>query len=88
MGGMILKKFFIDKRKEEEGLWQLNLDEFKVLKDQILASIDFSSQPMALLKKKAEIICSCYREIQNYPELIGLLVQIIHSVDGTQEQIV
>ncbi len=69
MGSVILKKFFLDKRKEEEGLWQLAPEDFKTLKDFILASIDFS-HPMLFLKKKAEIICTCYREIQNYPELI------------------
>lgn len=69
MGAVILKKFFIDKRAEEDGQWQLSTEEFNVLKGQMLGSIDFS-QSMLLLKKKAEIICSCYREINNYPELI------------------
>ena len=52
----------------------------------MLASIDFS-QPMLFLKKKAEIICSCSREIQNYPELIASLVGVLQSQDGTPEQI-
>ena len=73
MAAFILKKFYIDKRLEEEGLWQLSTEEFLALKDQVLASIDFS-QPMPILRKKAEIVCSCYREIQAYPELIGQLV--------------
>jgi hypothetical protein len=42
----------------------------------VLASIDFS-HPMLFLKKKAEIICSCSREIQNYPELIASLVGVL-----------
>ncbi len=62
MGAVILKKFYLDKRSDEEGLWQLSADEFRQLKDFLLASIDFS-HPMLFLKKKAEIICSCYREI-------------------------
>ena len=32
---------------------------------------------MNLLKKKADIICACYREIKNYPELIGQLVGVL-----------
>lgn len=76
MAAMILKKFFLDKRKEEEGLWQLSADEFRQLKDFVLASIDFN-QPMLFLKKKADIICACYREIENYPELIQSLVQVL-----------
>ena len=36
MAAMILKKFFLDKRKEEEGLWQLSADEFRQLKDFVL----------------------------------------------------
>jgi hypothetical protein len=63
MGSFILKKFYLDKRTEEEGLWQLSPEEFRLLKDQLLQSIDFTTQPMNLLKKKAEIVCSCYREI-------------------------
>jgi hypothetical protein len=42
MGALLLKKYFLDKRKEEEGLWQLSFDEFKSLKDHLLGSIDFS----------------------------------------------
>jgi hypothetical protein len=42
MAALILKKFFLDKRKEEEGLWQLSKEEFRQLKDFMLASIDFS----------------------------------------------
>ena len=86
MGAVILKKFFLDKRKEEEGLWQLSTEEFRQLKDFMLASIDFS-QPMLFLKKKADIIASCYREIENYPELIQQLVQVLQSQDGTPEQL-
>jgi len=69
MGAVILKKFYLDKRDEEKALWQLSAEEFRVLKDFMLQSIDFN-QPMLLLKKKADIICACYREIENYPELI------------------
>ena len=76
MGALILKKFFLDKRKEEEGLWQLSSSDFGNLKDQILASIDFT-QSMLLLKRKAEIVCTCYKEIQNYPELITSLVGVL-----------
>jgi hypothetical protein len=32
---------------------------------------------MLFLKKKAEIVCSCSREIQNYPELISSLVVVL-----------
>jgi len=84
MGAVILKKFYLDKRKEEEGLWQLSNDDFRALKDFVLASIDFSHS-MLFLKKKAEIICSCYREIENYPELITSLVGVLQSQDGTPE---
>jgi hypothetical protein len=76
MGAVILKKFYLDKRKEEDGLWQLGLEDFRTLKDFIFGSIDFSHS-MLFLKKKAEIICSCYRELQNYPELITSLVGVL-----------
>ena len=86
MGALILKKFFLDKRKEEEGLWQLSKEEFRQLKDFMLGSIDFS-QPMHFLKKKADIITACYREIENYPELIQQLVLVLQSQEGTPEQL-
>ena len=50
-----------------------------------MQSIDFTSQSMQLLKKKAEIICACYRELSNYPELIQQLVVVLQSTDGTPE---
>ncbi len=86
MGAVILKKFYLDKRDEEKALWQLSAEEFRVLKDFMLQSIDFNQQ-MLLLKKKADIICACYREIENYPELIQQLVQVMQSQDGTPEQL-
>jgi hypothetical protein len=42
MAALILKKFFLDKRKEEEGLWQLSVEEFRQLKDFVMGSIDFN----------------------------------------------
>jgi hypothetical protein len=86
MGAIILKKFYLDKRNEEKNLWQLSTEEFSILKEQIATSIDFS-QPMPLLKRKAEIICSCYREMQNYPELISQLVALLQSQQGPEGEI-
>ena len=44
---------------------------------------------MTLLKKKADIICACYKELDGgYPELIGSLVAVLHSQEGTPEQLV
>ena len=42
MAALILKKFFLDQRKEEEGLWQLSVEEFRQLKDFVMGSIDFN----------------------------------------------
>lgn len=41
---------------------------------------------MALLKRKAEIVCTCYKEIQNYPELVMQLVSVLQSQTGTSEE--
>ncbi len=87
MAAVLLKKFYLDKRAEESGLWQLSKPEFAALKDEVLKSIDFTNQSMLVLKKKAEIVCACYREIENYPELIQQLVTVLQSQEGTQEQI-
>jgi len=39
IAALILKKFFLDKRAEEEGLWQLSPADFSSLKDTVLGSI-------------------------------------------------
>ncbi|CDW84107.1 importin beta- [Stylonychia lemnae] len=80
MAAVLLKKLYLDKRTEEASFWQLSGQDFVQLKDQILTNIDFQ-QPMLLLKKKADIICACYREIKNYPELIQQLVAVLQSQD-------
>ena len=38
---------------------------------------------MLLLKKKAELLCACYRELQNFPELISQLVTVLQSASGS-----
>jgi hypothetical protein len=42
---------------------------------------------MQLLRRKAEIICSCYKDIQNYQELILQLVGVLKqkSVPASKE---
>ncbi len=70
MAGVLIKKLYLDKREEEKALWQLQPADVLALKDQVLASVDFQNNKMSLLKRKAEIICSCYRDTQNYQELI------------------
>ena len=62
MAALMLKKMYLDKRAEEEGLWQLSPPDFAVLKDQVLGSITFTEK-LALLKRKAEIVCTCYKEL-------------------------
>lgn len=60
---------YLDNRDEEKDMWQLQSADYVALKDQILSTLNFN-QHMLILKKKADIICACYRQINNYPELI------------------
>lgn len=81
---MLLKKLFVDNRKEEEGLWQLSAGEYIQLKEAITSSLNFGGSTLSLLKRKADLICACYREIKNYPELILSLVNLLQSQEGEQ----
>lgn len=41
---------------------------------------------MVVLKRKAEIICNCYKRLESYGELIQVLVEILTSATGSTEQ--
>jgi hypothetical protein len=79
MAAMLLKKLFVDKRKEEEGMWQLAGDDYMQLKNAITGSLDFVNTTVSNLRRKADLVCACYKESKNYTELILSLVQLIQE---------
>jgi hypothetical protein len=66
----LLKKFFLDDRKEEENCLKLSPDELRQLKESLAASIDIINQPMNLLRRKAEIICKIHKKLESYSDLM------------------
>jgi hypothetical protein len=70
MACILLKKFFLDDRKEEENCLKLSPDELRQLKESLAASIDIINQPMNLLRRKAEIICKIHKKLESYSDLM------------------
>ncbi|TNV74745.1 hypothetical protein FGO68_gene4951 [Halteria grandinella] len=58
MAAMLLKKLYVDKRAEENGLWQLSGGDYTQLKNAVVASLDFT-QSVSHLKRKADLVCAC-----------------------------
>ena len=85
---LLIKKQFLDDREEEEGLWKMSPEQTAQLKDKISQSIDFVAQPSSLLKRKADIICKCFRKLETYPEMIQNLVSVLSRTEGSQEELV
>jgi hypothetical protein len=70
MACILLKKFFLDDRKEEENCLKLSPDELRQLKESLAASIDIINQPMNLLRRKAEIVCKIHKKLESYSDLM------------------
>jgi hypothetical protein len=70
MACILLKKFFLDDRKEEENCLKLSPNELRQLKESLAASIDIINQPMNLLRRKAEIICKIHKKLESYSDLM------------------
>jgi hypothetical protein len=70
MAALLLKKQYLDDRVEEETFWQLSNQHVIDLKNTISASINFEVQTKLLLERKADIICKCFRKLENYEEMI------------------
>lgn len=85
---LLLKKQYLDERSEEEGMWALTKEQTEVLKTQISGSLDFASQSTSLLRRKADIICKCYKKAENYEEMIQNLVSLLKWDQGSKEEIV
>ena len=75
---LLLKKFFLDDRKEEAELEQITLEEVSLIKQKLKDSLDVASEPMNLLRRKAEIICKLYKRAGSY----GGLVEQVASLAG------
>mmetsp|Transcript_2543 Transcript_2543/g.1720 ORF Transcript_2543/g.1720 Transcript_2543/m.1720 type:complete len:104 (+) Transcript_2543:117-428(+) len=66
---VMLKKLYLDGRKEEESLTQLDASQITALKNQFKSSMDLE-EPMGLLKAKARIICKLHKKEESYAEVV------------------
>ena len=41
-----------------------------------------------MLERKAEIICKCYKKLDNYGEMIQNLVQLLRMNEGSEQEVV
>lgn len=83
----MLKKFFLDDRKEEENCSKLSNDELRQLREALNKSIDITSEPSNLLRRKAEIICKIHKKEESYGELISHL-QSLASLPISSDEVV
>lgn len=67
---LLLKKLYLDDRQEEDGLWKPNNEQITILKNAVSESINFEANSINLLKRKAEVICKCFRKLETYDEMI------------------
>ena len=68
---ILLKKYYLDKRREEQECEQIGAKEIKELKAGLTQSLDFGAQPMNLLRKKAELITKLHKLDESFGELVG-----------------
>lgn len=85
---ILLKKLYLDDREEEKDQWQMSSDQITTLKNTVSASINFAADSINVLRKKAEIICKCFKKLETYEEMIQNLVSLLKATDGDQAELV
>jgi len=77
---VLFKKYFLD---NQEGV---NIDDYEQMRQAVMGSLDFKTQPMLLLKRKGDLISKIYMLQNKNEELLGLLVQWAQSDDTVSKQ--
>ena len=72
---LLFKKFYLDDRKSEEGLEQLNAEDITLTKNTFKQLLNME-EPMSLLRRKAEVLCKVHRKEESYAELVQSLRQL------------
>jgi hypothetical protein len=67
---LLLKKFYLDDRKEEAELEKITPEEVTNIKSVMWSTINIADEPMNLLRRKAEIICKLHKLEESYSELV------------------
>lgn len=85
---LMLKKFYLDGRKEEEKLEQIVPADVTVLKQMLKDTLDIKSESLSLLRRKAEIICKLHKMEETYSELVQQLSALASAPPSADEAIV
>ena len=72
---VLIKKFYLDERQSEISLEQLNKEDLIQMKEAISGQMDLT-QPMSLLRRKAEILCKLHHKLETYSEIVTMLTQL------------
>lgn len=82
MAALMYKKLFLDDARSE-GLSESDLE---IMKNSIIATMDFTTQGMLLLKRKGDIITKIFVRQNKSAELLGLVGNCVshESVNGRQ----
>ena len=69
MSCVLLKKYYLDIKATAE----LNNGDLETFKQAVLASIDFNAQPIALLKRKGDVLSKIYSKLNQNGEFLTQL---------------
>lgn len=84
---MLLKRYYLDGRKEEESAEQLSLEDISALKEVFKTGMDLK-EPIALLRRKAEIICKLHKTEESYGELVNQLQSLAGQPASEDETVI
>jgi hypothetical protein len=77
---VLFKKYFLE---NSEGI---SNEDFEMMKQAVMESLDFKTQPLLLLKRKGDVISKIYSLQGKNEELLSLLVQWAQSEDVNSKQ--
>ena len=82
MSCICLKKYYLDAKATA----QLDSGDLETFKQAIVASLDFSSQTMSLLKRKGDVLSKIYSKLEQNGEFLTKLVAYAGSQVATERQ--
>lgn len=78
----LLKKYFLDATSKSS----LTPSDLEILKQAILASIDFPSEPLVLLKRKCDLLSKIFSKLEQNTHFVQYLVPLCDSADVKSRQ--
>jgi hypothetical protein len=85
---VLLKKYFLDDRKEEQALQQITAEQATVTKGAFKQSLNFGGDSLHLLRRKAEVICKLHRREESYGEIVQEIQTLAQKPSSADESVV